>query len=132
EEGNNFHSWWCRPPAWMAPQNSPYQRRKAPHRRWGSVGSCRPSRPQGHPPAPPEGVKNSKPVGNGGGRGSRRASLVDKFRESRLARRLSPSQFLSHLPFEGGMGSIFRLCGAEILHPLKTPGFTRNRLSLKA
>ncbi|PYV91148.1 MAG: hypothetical protein DMG05_08020 [Acidobacteria bacterium] len=48
-------------------QNPPYQRGKAPHRRWGSVGSCRPSRPQGHPPAPPEGVKNSKPVGMGEG-----------------------------------------------------------------
>ena len=80
--------------------------------------------------------RSKRPSLEPGGRGSRRASLVDKFRESRLARRLSPSQFLSHLPFEGGMGSIFRLCGAEILHPwlftLKTPGFTRNRLSLKA
>src|SRR2546426_6598516 len=49
------------------------------------------------PTPPPEGVKKFKTGWNGGGRGSRRASLADKFRESRLARSLALPIF-SHLP----------------------------------
>jgi hypothetical protein len=56
----------------------------------------------GASPCTPESVKKFKTGWNGGGRGSRRASLVDKFRESRLARRLALPIF-SHLPFKGGM-----------------------------